>query len=154
MRVLIVRTSDSLLNPPVVFQYFDDFSEFHCSVFFLYYTHYTHFVKVTYHCHDRNAQKRQCEITIISFSHSICRGKPAVLIEVTGKPYPSLLFIDLIRMRFHQNIQGRKRMGNRINLVAIKIKSSRNKMHVSGHSNLRVLMTKTFSNNRNRNTTG
>ena len=38
-------------------------------------------------------EKRRCEITIISFSHSICRGGLAVaaLIGVTGKPYPSSL---------------------------------------------------------------
>ena len=36
-------------------------------------------------------EKRQCEITIISFSRSICRGRLAALIEVTGKPYPSCL---------------------------------------------------------------
>ena len=36
-------------------------------------------------------QKRRCEITIISFSRSICRGGLAVLIGVTGKPYPSCL---------------------------------------------------------------
>ena len=35
--------------------------------------------------------KRRCEITIISFSRSICRGGLAALIEVTGKPYPSCL---------------------------------------------------------------
>ena len=35
--------------------------------------------------------KRRCEITIISFSRSICRGEPASLIGVTGKPYPSCL---------------------------------------------------------------
>ena len=37
--------------------------------------------------------KRRCEITIISFSRSICRGGLAVaaLIGVTGKPYPSCL---------------------------------------------------------------
>ena len=32
-----------------------------------------------------------CEITIISFSRSIYRGGLAVLIGVTGKPYPSCL---------------------------------------------------------------
>ena len=37
------------------------------------------------------AQKRRCEITIISFSRSICRGGLAALIGVTGKPYPSCL---------------------------------------------------------------
>ena len=36
-------------------------------------------------------QKRGCEITIISFSRSICRGGLAALIGVTGKPYPSCL---------------------------------------------------------------
>ena len=38
-------------------------------------------------------QKRRCEITIISFSRSICRGGLAVaaLIGVTGKPYTSSL---------------------------------------------------------------
>ena len=35
--------------------------------------------------------KRRCEITIISFSRSICRGELAALIGVTGKPYPSCL---------------------------------------------------------------
>ena len=35
--------------------------------------------------------KRRCEITIISFSRSICRGGLAALIGVTGKPYPSCL---------------------------------------------------------------
>ena len=35
--------------------------------------------------------KRRCEITIISFSRSICRRGLAVLIGVTGKPYPSCL---------------------------------------------------------------
>ena len=35
--------------------------------------------------------KRRCEITIISFSRSICRGRLAALIGVTGKPYPSCL---------------------------------------------------------------
>ena len=35
--------------------------------------------------------KRRCEITIISFSRSICREGLAVLIGVTGKPYPSCL---------------------------------------------------------------
>ena len=34
-------------------------------------------------------RKRRCEITIISFSRSICRGGLAALIGVTGKPYPS-----------------------------------------------------------------
>ena len=33
----------------------------------------------------------RCEITIISFSRSICRGGLAALIGVTGKPYPSCL---------------------------------------------------------------
>ena len=37
---------------------------------------------------NRNG-KRRCEITIISFSRSICRGGLAALIGVTGKPYPS-----------------------------------------------------------------
>ena len=37
------------------------------------------------------APKRPCEITIISFSRSICRGELAALIGVTGKPYPSCL---------------------------------------------------------------
>ena len=36
-------------------------------------------------------KKRRCEITIISFSRSICRGGLAALIGVTGKPYPSCL---------------------------------------------------------------
>ena len=36
-------------------------------------------------------EKRRCEITIISCSRSICRGRLAALIEVTGKPYPSCL---------------------------------------------------------------
>ena len=36
-------------------------------------------------------EKRRCEITIISFSRSICRGRLAALIGVTGKPYPSCL---------------------------------------------------------------
>ena len=35
--------------------------------------------------------KRRCEITIISFSRSICRGGLAALIGVPGKPYPSCL---------------------------------------------------------------
>ena len=35
--------------------------------------------------------KRRCEITIISFSRSICRGGFAALIGVTGKPYPRCL---------------------------------------------------------------
>ena len=35
--------------------------------------------------------QRRCEITIISFSRSICRGGLAALIGVTGKPYPSCL---------------------------------------------------------------
>ena len=35
--------------------------------------------------------KRRCEITIISFSRSICRGGLAALMGVTGKPYPSCL---------------------------------------------------------------
>ena len=35
--------------------------------------------------------ERRCEITIISFSRSICRGGLAALIGVTGKPYPSCL---------------------------------------------------------------
>ena len=35
--------------------------------------------------------KRRCEITIISFSRSICRGGLAALIGVTGKPYPRCL---------------------------------------------------------------
>ncbi len=35
--------------------------------------------------------KRRCEITIISFSRSICRGRLAALIRVTGKSYPSCL---------------------------------------------------------------
>ena len=38
-----------------------------------------------------SCQKSRCEITIISFSHSICRGGLAALIGVTGKPYPSCL---------------------------------------------------------------
>ena len=36
-------------------------------------------------------KKRRCEITIISFSRSICRGGLAALIGVTGKPYPNCL---------------------------------------------------------------
>ena len=40
---------------------------------------------------DPCTQKRRCEITIISFSRSICRGGLAALIGVTGKPYPSCL---------------------------------------------------------------
>ena len=36
-------------------------------------------------------QKRRCEITIISFSRSICRRGLVALIGVTGKPYPSCL---------------------------------------------------------------
>ena len=39
--------------------------------------------------HDH--RKRRCEITIISFSRSIYRGRLAALIGVTGKPYPSCL---------------------------------------------------------------
>ena len=35
--------------------------------------------------------KRRFEITIISFSRSICRGGLAVLIGVIGKPYPNCL---------------------------------------------------------------
>ena len=35
--------------------------------------------------------QRRCEITIISFSRSICRGGLAALIGMTGKPYPSYL---------------------------------------------------------------
>ena len=35
--------------------------------------------------------QRRCEITIISFSRSICRGGLAALIGVTWKPYPSYL---------------------------------------------------------------
>ena len=35
--------------------------------------------------------QRRCEITIISFSRSICLGGLAALIGVTGKPYPSYL---------------------------------------------------------------
>ena len=35
--------------------------------------------------------RRRCEITIISFSRSICRGGLAALIGVIGKPYPSCL---------------------------------------------------------------
>ena len=35
--------------------------------------------------------QRRCEITIISFSRSICRGELAALKGVTGKPYPSCL---------------------------------------------------------------
>ena len=34
---------------------------------------------------------RGCEITILSFSRSICRGGLAALIGVTEKPYPSCL---------------------------------------------------------------
>ena len=37
------------------------------------------------------SKKRRCEITIISFSRSICRGGLAALIGVTGKHYPSCL---------------------------------------------------------------
>ena len=37
------------------------------------------------------SKKRRCEITVISFSCSICRGGLAALIGVTGKPYPSCL---------------------------------------------------------------
>ena len=36
-------------------------------------------------------EKRRCEITIISFSRSICRGGLAALIGVAGKPYPNCL---------------------------------------------------------------
>ena len=36
-------------------------------------------------------KKRRCEITIISFSRSICRGGLAALIGVTGKPYSNCL---------------------------------------------------------------
>ena len=36
-------------------------------------------------------EKRRCEITIISFSRSICRGRLTTLIGVTGEPYPSCL---------------------------------------------------------------
>ena len=39
----------------------------------------------------RLQQKRSCEITILSFSRSICRGGLAAPIGVTGKPYPSCL---------------------------------------------------------------
>ena len=39
--------------------------------------------------HDH--RKRRCEITIISFSRSIYRGRLTALIGVTGKPYPSCL---------------------------------------------------------------
>ena len=39
----------------------------------------------------RLQQKRRCEITIISFSRSICRGGLAALLGVTGKSYPSCL---------------------------------------------------------------
>ena len=35
--------------------------------------------------------QRRCEITIISFSRSICLGGLVALIGVTGKPYPSYL---------------------------------------------------------------
>ena len=35
--------------------------------------------------------QRRCEITIISFSRSICLGGLAAIIGVTGKPYPSYL---------------------------------------------------------------
>ena len=35
--------------------------------------------------------RRSCEITILSFSRSICHGELAALIGVTGKPYPSCL---------------------------------------------------------------
>ena len=40
---------------------------------------------------DDAKTKRGCEITIISFSRSICRGGLAALIGVTEKPYPSCL---------------------------------------------------------------
>ena len=40
---------------------------------------------------DDAKTKRRCEITIISFSRSICRGGLAALIGVTEKPYPSCL---------------------------------------------------------------
>ena len=39
----------------------------------------------------KTIKKRRCEITIISFSRSICHGGLAALIGVTGKPYPSCL---------------------------------------------------------------
>ena len=39
----------------------------------------------------RQEPKWSCEITIISFSRSICLGGLAALIGVTGKPYPSCL---------------------------------------------------------------
>ena len=35
--------------------------------------------------------KRRCEITILSFSRSICHGGLAALTGVTGEPYPSCL---------------------------------------------------------------
>ena len=41
--------------------------------------------------HVLSIKKRRCEITIISFSRSICRGGLAALLGVTGKPYPSCL---------------------------------------------------------------
>ena len=40
---------------------------------------------------ERRNKTRRCEITIISFSRSICCGGLAALIGVTGKPYPSCL---------------------------------------------------------------
>ena len=43
--------------------------------------------------------KRRCEITIISFSRSICRGGLAALIGVTGKPYPSCLSCHSLPIR-------------------------------------------------------
>ena len=50
MCILIVRASDGLLYPPMVFQYFDHFSKFHFPPSFLYYTHDAHFVKIVFHC--------------------------------------------------------------------------------------------------------
>ena len=40
--------------------------------------------------------QRRCEITIISFSRSICLGGLAALIGVTGKPYPSVFHTIVI----------------------------------------------------------
>ena len=40
---------------------------------------------------EYRSPQRRCEITIISFSRSICLGGLAALIGVTGKPYPSCL---------------------------------------------------------------
>ena len=52
------------------------------------------FIFLTYFTRERlnpSQQKRRCEITIISFSRSICRRGLAALIGVTGKPYPNCL---------------------------------------------------------------